>query len=388
DDEWQERVDAVVGTAVRRQLVSDVPLGAFLSGGVDSSLVVAHMGPTTAYTIGFDDPSYSEVEWARRVAAHLEVAHNVDLIRPQQAELFDGLMRFMDDPIGDFSIFPTYLVSRHARSEVKVALSGDGGDELFGGYETYIAQERARLWRRLPSFGRSGLSAGLDRMRPRPEKKGLVNKAKRFVEGLGHDEALGHARWRLFMGRRLRETLFTPATLDALNTEPESHILELFEQAGDRSKVSAGLYVDMRSYLTDNCLVKVDRMSMACSLEVRLPLLDHEVAELAFRLPDHLKVKGGKSKPLLKQIAARHVPRDCVYRPKEGFSIPMKHWLGGPLRHLMEELLSTDRLGSEGVFRVETVERLKREHLGGQENHSHILWSLMVFEDWRQRWRV
>jgi asparagine synthase (glutamine-hydrolysing) len=346
------------------------------------------MGPTTAYTIGFDDPSYSEVEWARRVAAHLGITHKVDQILPQQAELFDGLMPFMDDPIGDFSIFPTYLISRHARSEVKVALSGDGGDELFGGYETYIAQERARLWRRLPAFGRSGLSAGLDWMRPRPEKKGLVNKAKRFVEGLGHDNALGHARWRLFMGRRLREALFIPAALDAMNTEPESHILALFEQAGDRSKVSAGLYVDMRSYLTDNCLVKVDRMSMACSLEVRVPLLDHEVAELAFRLPDRLKVKGGKSKPLLKQITARHVPRECVYRPKEGFSIPIKHWLCGSLRPLMEELLSSDRLGSEGVFRLGTVERLKREHLNGQENHSHILWSLMVFEDWRQRWRV
>ena len=388
DREWEERVDAAARTAVRRQLVSDVPLGAFLSGGVDSSLVVAHMGPTKAFSIGFEDPTYSEVEWATRAAAHLGVEHRVEVIQPDVVGMFDRLMHFMDDPIGDFSIFPTYLISRHARSAVTVALSGDGGDELFGGYETYAAQQYAALWRRLPRFVRGSAESAVSRARPRPRKKGLINKAKRFVEGLGHPERLGHARWRLFAGRKLREALFTPDALQAMGTDAERHILALREDAGDRSSLDQALYTDVRSYLTDNCLLKVDRMSMACSLEVRVPLLDHELAELAFRIPDRLKVRRGRTKPLLKRVTARHVPDECVYRPKEGFSIPIKHWLLGPLRPLLEELLDADRVRADGIFRPETVNRLKVEHLGGEANHSHVLWSLMVLHDWRARWKV
>jgi asparagine synthase (glutamine-hydrolysing) len=347
------------------------------------------MGPTKAFSIGFDEGGYSEVEWARQVAEHLGVEHRVEMLEPEVSGLFDHLMEFMDDPIGDFSIFPTYLISRHARSEVTVVLSGDGGDELFGGYETYVAQERARLWQRIPAFIRGGMLEPLVRaLRPRPQKKGWINKARRFVEGIDHPAALAHSRWRLFVGDAMRRELFTEDAYRTLGTTTGAHIEALFEAAGPRSEVDRGLYVDMRSYLTDNCLVKVDRMSMACSLEVRVPLLDHEVVELAFRLPDRLKVKGGATKPLLKRIAARRVPKECVYRPKEGFSMPMKHWLRGPLRSRMESLLDDRRLREEGIFRPATVDRLKREHLNGQENHSHILWSMMVFADWRERWRV
>lgn len=387
EEEWAGAVDRRVGEAVRRQLVSDVPLGAFLSGGVDSSLVVAHMGETRAFSIGFDDPSYSEVEWARRVAAHLGVEHRVETIRPRVVELFDHLMRYMDDPIGDFSIFPTYLVSRHARGEVTVALSGDGGDELFGGYETYVAQQMARLWERVPGFVRAGVvEPALRGLPPRPEKKGWLNMARRFAEGLVHDPALGHARWRLFAGEALRSELFTPEALQALETGVGDHIRALSEEAGDRDPVDRALYVDARSYLTDNCLVKVDRMSMACSLEVRVPLLDQEVVELAFQVPPRLKVSGRTTKPLLKRVAARHVPSDCVYRPKEGFSIPIKHWLRDEFRPLLGDRLEEGELRRQGLFRPEVVGRLKREHLDGEANHSHVLWSLLVFHDWRERW--
>jgi asparagine synthase (glutamine-hydrolysing) len=388
-ESWVDEVDEKVGEAVRRRLVADVPLGAFLSGGVDSSLVVSHMGPTKAFSIGFDEGGYSEVEWARRVADHLGIEHRVEFLEPEISDLFDHLMYFMDDPIGDFSIFPTYLISKYARSEVTVALSGDGGDELFGGYETYIAQERARLWRRVPSVFRRGVVEPLiASMRPRPQKKGLVNKAKRFVEGLEHPSSLEHARWRLFVGEALGRQLFTQGARRAMHSAPEAHIEALFEAAAERSEVDRGLYVDVNSYLVDNCLVKVDRMSMACSLEVRVPLLDHELVELAFRIPSSLKVRGGETKPLLKEVTARRVPSKCVYRPKEGFSMPMKHWLRGPLRPLMEDLLSSDRVRKEGVFRADTVDRLKTEHVERRANHSHVLWSLMVFQDWRQRWKV
>ena len=389
DEEWIDRVDDALAASVKRQLISDVPLGAFLSGGVDSSIVVAAMGEANTFSIGFDDPSYNELAWSRRVADHLGVRHEVEVIQPHVVELFDRLMHFMDDPIGDFSIFPTYLVSRLARRHVTVALSGDGGDELFGGYETYVAQGRARLWRRVPGFLRRGMIEPLiGRLTPRPAKKGLVNKARRFVEGLQHDEALGHARWRLFVGDALRDALFTPAARERLVSPPAAHIVSLFERAGARGEVDRGLYVDMKSYLVDNCLVKTDRMSMACSLEARVPFLDHEVVELAFRVPGRLKVDGTATKPLLKQVASRHVPRECVYRPKEGFSIPVKEWLKTDFRPLMDELLHPERLRREELFVVDTVERLKREHIAGRENHSHVLWSLIVFQDWRRRWKV
>ncbi len=387
--EWEAIVDDTVRRCVTRQLVSDVPLGAFLSGGVDSSLVVASMGPAQTFSIGFDDPSYNEVAWSRKVADSLGVSHSVEVIQPDVVGLFEHLMPFLDDPIGDFSIFPTYLVSRLAREQVTVVLSGDGGDELFGGYETYAAQEKARAWQRIPAFLRHGmLEPMISSLRPRPEKKGLVNKARRFVEGMGYDERLAHARWRLFTGPALRRQLFTPDAYRALGTPVEAHILALAAEAGTRSDLDRELYVDLKSYLSDNCLVKIDRMAMACSLEGRVPLLDPELIELAFSVPAALKLHRGETKPLLKRVAARHVPRECVYRPKQGFSIPIKNWLDGELRPLVDDLLGSDRIGREGLFQVETVERLRREHSSGLANHSHVLWSLLVFEDWRSRWAV
>lgn len=389
EDEWLAAVEAKLGEAVRRQLVSDVPLGAFLSGGVDSSLITRFMGAARTFSIGFDDPTYSELPWARRVAEHLGVSHRDEIIRPDVVALFDRLMHFMDDPIGDFSIFPTYLVSRLAREEVTVALSGDGGDELFGGYETYAAQRRARMWQRIPAAVRRGvLEPAIRSARPRAAKKGLVNKAKRFVEGLDHGTALGHARWRLFVGEALRRTLFTTEARAQMPTASGDHIEALFAEAGPRPEIDRSLYVDLKSYLSDNCLTKVDRMSMAVSLEARVPFLDHEVVELAFRMPARLKVRGGQTKVGLKRLAARHVPRECVYRSKQGFSIPIKNWLREVFRPLMEELLSPARLLAEGLFVPEAVAQLTREHLTGTANHSHVLWGLMVFQDWRRRWRV
>ncbi|HZA98419.1 MAG TPA: asparagine synthase (glutamine-hydrolyzing) [Gemmatimonadales bacterium] len=387
--EWEEAVDAKISEAVQRQLISDVPLGAFLSGGVDSSLVVAAMGGAQTYSIGFEDPTYDETGCSRQVAAHLGVNHTIEVIRPDAMALFSNLMRYMDDPIADFSIFPTYLVSQVARREVKVALSGDGGDEVFGGYETYAAQSAARLWNRVPSLMRDPAARLITaRVRPTASKKGLVNTALRFLEGAGHDPRLGHARWRLFVGERLRQELFTPEALAAMPTTVGDHVLRLADEAGQRGEVDRALYVDLRSYLADNCLVKVDRMAMACSLEVRVPLLDPELVVLAFRLPERFKVAGRQTKVLLKQLAARQVPAECVYRRKQGFSVPMKHWLNQEFRALLNELLAPDRLRREGIFRVDTVERLKREHARQEQNHSHVLWALMVFQDWRVRWAV
>jgi asparagine synthase (glutamine-hydrolysing) len=313
----------------------------------------------------------------------------VEIIRPHALDLFEHLLQFLDDPIGDFSIFPTYLVSRLARQHVKVVLSGDGGDELFGGYETFLAEERYRSWRRLPGWLRRGvLEPAIDALPPTAAKKGLINKAKRFVEGARLDPALGHARWRIFCDEVLRTRLLSEDARRSVVTPVGAHILALQAEARDRDRADRASYVDFSSYLVDNCLTKVDRMSMACSLEARVPLLDREVVELAFRLPAELKYDGSRTKILLKRVAARHVPHGCVYRPKEGFSIPIKNWLKQELRDPMQRLLAPNRLRAAGLFDAATVGRLCQEHLENRANHSHLLWSLLVFESWRDRWGV
>ena len=389
DADWEDEVDAVVRRCVRSQLVSDVPLGAFLSGGVDSSLVVAAMGEAETFSIGFDDPSYNETQWSKRVADHLGVRHHVEIIRPQVLDLFEHLMHFMGDPIGDFSIFPTYLVSRLASQHVKVVLSGDGGDELFGGYETFLAEEKFRTWQRLPAWLRRGvIEPAIEALPPTSAKKGLVNKAKRFVEGARLDPAWGHTRWRVFCDEVMRSRLLTAEARRASVTPVGAHILALRDEARGRDPRDQALYVDFGSYLVDNCLTKVDRMSMACSIEARVPLLDREVVELAFRLPPALKYDGNHTKILLKRVAARYVPRECVYRAKEGFSIPIKNWLKDEFRGLVERYLAPERLRAEGLFEPAVVERLWQEHLGNRANHSHLLWALLVFEQWRDRWGV
>ncbi len=386
-DDWADAIDAKLRECVQRQLVADVPLGAFLSGGVDSSLVAAAMQDARTFSIRFGDPSYDEAPYARAVANHLGVNHVSEAISGDVVDLFDRLMYLLDDPIGDFSIFPTFLVSQVARKQVTVALSGDGGDELFGGYETYLAEARARQYAYLPAPLRDKLIEPFIRaLRPRAAKKGLVNKAKRFVEGSRNPADLYHARWRLFVTEAMRAEIFTPEARGAMPTPVAHHITELFRTAGSRQPINRGLYVDVKSYLCDNILTKVDRMSMGVSLEARVPYLDRELVELAFQVPDHLKVARGRTKILLKAIAARHVPAHCVYRPKEGFSVPIKNWLGAQFRDRLESLVNRERLVSGGLFSWPAIERLKTEHLHGRANHSHNLWSLMVFEAWRERW--
>ncbi len=385
-EEWIERVETAVQDSTRRQMISDVPLGAFLSGGVDSSLVVSAMGRAQTFSIGFDDPSYNELGWARQVANHLGVEHRDEVLRPDVLELFGHLMHFLDDPIGDFSIFPTYLVSRLARRHVTVALSGDGGDELFAGYETYLAQGHAARYEMIPRLLRTALIEPLVRaLPPQAQKKGLINKGKRFLEGVGHDPALGHARWRLFLSEILRGQLFTPEALAGMG-DSGGHITRLMGRAGARGPLDRALYVDVKSYLCDNILTKVDRMSMAVSLESRVPYLSPPVVELAFQVPESLKLRGGVTKWLLKEVACRHVPRSCTHRPKEGFSMPIKNWLNREFRPLVDELLDPGRLRREGIFQPQAVSRLVQEHRANQANHSHILWGLIVFQDWQRRW--
>lgn len=386
-EQWEEIISENLHRCVKRQMVSDVPLGAFLSGGVDSSLLTNFMGRAKTFSIGFDDPSYSELRWSKKVASHLGVSHEIEVIRPDVGSIFNHLLLFLDDPIGDFSIFPTFLVSRLARRYVTVCLSGDGGDELFGGYETYLANAYARRYRMFPSFIRNYIiEPAVNGLKPGKAKKGFINKAKRFVEGMQHSEDWSHARWRVFVGDSFKNKLLTKEAKAELNRPIGAHIEELFARSGMRDPLNKSLYVDLKSYLVDNILVKVDRMSMAVSLEARVPYLDTNLVELAFKMPARFKLNGKESKSILKRVASRYIPSECVYRSKEGFSIPIKNWLKTELRSLMEDLLAPSVLKVEGLFRVDVVEKLKKEHLASKANHSHILWSLMVFQGWRKQW--
>ena len=387
-----EQLADLIGDAVRLQMVSDVPLGAFLSGGLDSSTVVASMSrlthePVRTFSIGFADATYNELPYARAVARYFGTRHTEATLQPDIADLAERLVEHLDEPLADFSIFPTYLVSELARHSVKVVLSGDGGDELFGGYDAYVAQKYDRYYRWLPGpLRRRALPALMERIRPQPAKKGLINKAKRFVEGASMSPSLQHARWMMFMSDADKARLYRPALQVSVNGCSASSLLEgYFQRVEEVEPLARQQYVDLKTYLADDILTKVDRMSMAASIEARVPLLDHRIVEFALNLPPHMKLQGGQTKVILRRAMHGRLPEAILTKPKQGFSIPLKHWLHGPLRPMLTDLLSADCVRRRGYFEAETVTRWVTEHLDGRANHSHRLWALMVFELWQRQ---
>lgn len=392
ENEQVERLRELIASAVQMQLVSDVPLGAFLSGGIDSSTVVAFMngqgnGPVPTFSIGFKEATYNELPYAEVVAQQFGADHQVEIVQSDAVDLAAQLVRHMDEPLADFSIFPTYLVSQLARRSVKVALSGDGGDELFGGYDTYVAQQMSRYYRWLPEpLRRTYLPALVARARPRPEKKGLVNKTKRFVEGEALPGHLQHTRWMIFLNEDDRKHLYRPHLYRSLNGNAATTVLErYFQQAAHLDPLAQQQYVDIKTYLVDDILTKVDRMSMAVSLEVRVPLLDHRIVEFALALPASQKLQRGQTKLILRRAMQGILPDAVLQKPKEGFSIPLKQWLCGPLRPMMADLLSADSVRRRDYFVPQTVAQWMAEHLEGRANHSHRLWALMVLELWHRQ---
>ncbi len=391
-DEYAEQLGDLIDDAVRLRLVSDVPLGAFLSGGIDSSSVVASMSksstePVQTFSIGFDDKTYDELPSARLVAKTFQTKHQEEILKPDIASLAKSLVGKLDEPFADFSIFPTYLVSKLARDSVTVVLSGDGGDELFGGYDTYVAQDWDRFYRFLPRVIRQqSLPAIMSRVPPQSPKKGIINKTKRFVEGAALPPSLMHTRWMMFMNREDKTSLYRPEVAASLNGwTPGTTFETYFNKASHFGPLAAQQYVDVKTYLADDILTKVDLMSMAASLEARVPLLDHRIVEFALNLPAEMKLQRGKTKIILRKAMAERLPQEILEKPKQGFSIPLKHWLRGPLRPLMMDLLSSESIKHRNYFQVETVDSWIREHQSGRANHSHRLWALMVFELWHRQ---
>ncbi len=392
-DSLQDEFYELLKESVRMRLLSDVPLGAFLSGGIDSSAIVGLMreagaSPLKTFSIGFEDSTYNELDHARRIARRFDTGHEEFIIRPDALSLTEKLIRHLDEPLGDFSVFPTYLVSRMAREHVKVILSGDGGDEVCGGYEHYQAQKLARSpWlfpvnKMLPFISRL--------MPPSPKKKGAWNKLQRYGQGLELDPRLRHFRWMTFLSPESKERLYTPDFCEALNGAGPLYRIPPFsahfQKAMDFDPQNGELYLDLNTYMPDDILVKVDRMSMAASLETRVPLLDHKVVEFMFRLPGKYKVKGLTTKWFLKKTMERLLPRENIYRKKEGFSIPIKHWLRQDLKELMLDELHSEKIRQGGFFRPAEVDNLIRTHLDGSRNNSHQLWALLVFSIWKRQY--
>lgn len=387
-----EMLTDLIRDSVRLRLASDVPLGALLSGGIDSSTVVAFVSeasstPVRTFSIGFDDETYDELPYARAVAARFSTNHCEEVLRPDIAPLAERLVAHLDEPFGDFSVFPTYLVSRLASQSVKVVLSGDGGDEVFGGYDTYVAQHVDRYYRRLPrTLRQTILPVVMDWVPPQSPKKGLVNKAKRFVEGGALPAPLQHTRWMMFMRDDHKSQLYRPDLKASLDGSVATSVLEShFQRAARFDPLAQQQYVDIKTYLVDDILTKVDRMSMAASIEARVPLLDHRIVEFALSLPARSKLRHEQTKVILQRAMRGRLPDVVLTRAKQGFSIPLKHWLRGSLRPLMTDLLSSDCVRRRGYFEPGTVNDWMSEHLEGRANHSHRLWALMVFELWHRQ---
>lgn len=371
-----------LGEAVRQSLISDVPLGAFLSGGLDSSLIVALMrrhsnSSIKTFSIGFEgDESFDETRYARRVADHLETTHTAFTVAPQALDLLPTLVWHHDQPFADSSAIPTYLVSKLTREHVTVALTGDGGDELFAGYERFYAMQLIRRLGVMPRPVWGTVARLLGRAGEGTDYYNAVKRARRFAQGAALSPALAYFDFiRLFDSRLMLD--MSPDFGDAANV----HFTDVC--SGAEVDLARLLHVNMSTYLPDDLLIKTDRSSMAVSLETRAPLLDHWLVEFAATVPLNLKLKGSTTKYLLKQIAGGLLPPDIINRPKHGFGVPLGTWLRKDARQVRETLLSPEARG-RGIFRMDAVEKLIDDHQIGKRDHGQRLWSLLTLEWWHR----
>ncbi|MBX6313386.1 MAG: asparagine synthase (glutamine-hydrolyzing) [Isosphaeraceae bacterium] len=385
-----ERFWGELRAAVGRHRRADVPLGVFLSGGVDSSSVAAaltELEPARGvhtFSIGFEDPSFDESQHARAVARHLGTDHHEQIFSVASVlELLPEVAGWLDEPFGDASILPTHLLSRFARSEVKVVLGGDGADELLAGYPTFAAERAARVFRRLPGPARQ--LAGVA-VRQLPVDHGNFSfdfKLKQFLRGASEPEPLAHQRWLgSFSGPEIDRLL---VARDGFDVEAE-HLRRADGLAPGADPLTRSLWLYQDTYLPEDILTKVDRASMACGLEVRAPFLDTQLVDLMQALPPSYKYGRGQTKRLLKRAAANRLPASILERPKKGFGIPVARWLRGPLANLLDELLGPRRLARQGLFRPEEVARRIQEHREGIRDHRKPLWTLLMFQLWYDHW--
>ncbi|MFT7774341.1 XrtA/PEP-CTERM system amidotransferase [Roseateles sp.] len=385
--EAEEELVRRLRESVRLRMIAEVPLGAFLSGGVDSSSVVALMAgesdtPVNTCSIGFDEPAYNESAFAQLVADRYRTNHRLEVVGSDDFDLIDTLARLYDEPYNDSSAIPTYRVCQLARKHVTVALSGDGGDETFGGYRRYrlhLMEEKARA--ALPLGLRRAVFGPLGRWYPKADWAPRFLRAKTTFEAQARDSVEAYFHTMSQVREPLRSQLFTPAFKAELGGYSA---IEVFRRHAGKADTDDALaliqYIDMKTYLVDDINTKVDRAAMAHSLEVREPLMDHELVEWMARLPSSLKLQGAEGKYLLKKAMEPHLPNDVLYRPKQGFAVPLARWFRGPLRQRVRDALLGERMAATGWFERKTIQSIIEQHESGARDHSVPIWSLLMFD--------
>jgi len=386
-EEASEELVRRLRESVKLRMIAEVPLGAFLSGGVDSSAVVAAMaglsnGPVNTCSIGFDDPKFNESAFAQMVADRYHTNHRLEVVKSDDFDLIDTLARLYDEPYADSSAIPTYRVCQLARKHVTVALSGDGGDETFAGYRRYrlhLMEERMRA--ALPASIRQPVFGLLGRVYPKADWAPRVFRAKTTFEGMARTSVEAYFHSVSILRGPMRERLFSPALKRALGGYDARQVFEAHAaQAQTDDPLSLIQYLDLKTYLVGDINTKVDRASMAHSLEVREPLMDHPLVEWVATLPTHLKIRGQEGKFLFKKAMEPHLPNDVLYRPKMGFSVPLARWFRGPLKQRVRDAVLGDRLASTGWFNRPYLEHLVDAHQAGTSDYSAPLWTLLMFE--------
>ena len=379
---------SILTESVKLRMISDVPLGAFLSGGIDSSGVVAIMArqqekPVTTCSIGFDSRDYDEIEFARLIAATFKTDHNEFTVKENAEEILSDLAYYFDEPFADSSAVPTYYVSKLARQKVTVALSGDGGDENFAGYEKYYLDDiENRIRGRLPRFLRASLFPYFSSILSRGNGS-LCRRGKTLLNSLSHESDYGFYLTNTEWNNHLWDTLVNEETKRQIGEyDPFSVTHYYYHKADTEDHLSKILYTDLKTYLPGDILVKVDRMSMAHSLEVRAPILDHRVIEFAASLPVQLKYNQGEKKYILKQAFQKMLPPEVMYRKKMGFSVPLAEWLRGELKTFAENYFFTDNSGLSNFIKIEHLRKIWEDHQAGKRNYGTNLWCLLMFELW------
>ncbi len=387
--EKADELRELLSDAVRMRLVADVPLGILLSGGIDSSTVAAlavkhATEKVKTFSIGFEEDSFDESKYARQVATHLGTEHYEEKLSAATAgDLIADIGKWLDEPLSDGSLIPTFLLARFVRKHVTVALGGDGGDELFAGYPMYYAHTVAAKYLRLPSFIRSGLIEPVVKALPvSTNNMSFDYKAKRFVRAANYDEVTRHHSWFGSFSIDQHDKLFSQEVLAQTDADIYRGVRDVVGASDAKNVIEQMQYADINFYLAEDILTKVDRAAMAVSLETRAPFLDPRVGQFAATIPVEYKLKGKSGKFILKESMKGLIPHDILHRPKKGFGIPIAEWLKGRLNPLLHDLLAADRLKEQDLFNTEYVQRLIREHESGAASHHKELWTLLVFQLW------
>ena len=387
-----EETTRILRESTKLRMISEVPLGAFLSGGVDSSIVVALMAqesaqPVKTFTIGFEEQDFSELKYAKRVAEYVGAEYNEFIVRPNAMEVIPTLVEHYGEPYADSSAIPTYYVAKETRKHVTVALNGDGGDESFGGYERYAAMQIAETYTKLPKPLRRALIEFPVNLLPTSElKRSRFRDAKRFLQAANLPKTERYFRWMSTFNRDAKADLYTKDFAAAVSAQNASEYMDRwFAKANGSGTLDAALLTDQMTYLPNDLLVKVDIASMANSLEARSPFLDHKLIEFAATLPEDLKMRRFQTKSLLKKVATRLVPKEVVYRRKMGFGVPIGKWFRGNMKDFVRSALLSERSLKRGIVKPEMLERLVKEHTNAERDHAFQLWTLLMLELWFQR---